>query len=269
MNKIGLVAWITFKDCIRNKALYGIILLGLVLFFFNIIITGMFSWEAGKVAVDMGLSIISFSGLILIFFFSINSISSDIYNRTIYLILSRPVSKAHYILGKYTGLSLIILLSSIILGLCAAVSVKLSFLSVDRQIPFNFSWSIFFLSILFLTISLLIMMALAVFWVSVTTHQFTALLLTLGSYFVGQSMENVKNIILSTKLFTNDSLPVKVISCVSWIMPNLAAFDLKTTAAYGLPVNASILLWVALYGISYIGVVLTLTIFIFQRRELA
>ena len=269
MNKTWLVAWITFKDCMRNRALYGIILLGLILFFVNIIITGMFSWEAGKVAVDMGLSIISFSGLILIFFFSINNISSDIYNKTIYFILSRPVSKAQYILGKYAGLSLIILISSIILGLCAAVSVKLSFISVDGQIPLNFSWSLFFLSILFLTISLLVLMAITLFWVSITTHQFTAFLLSLGSYFVCQNMENVKNIILSTKFLAKDSLSIKVISCVSWIMPNLAAFDLKTTAAYGLAVNAPTLLWVALYGISYIGVILTLTIFIFQKRELA
>ena len=60
MSKILLVASITFRDCIRNKALYGIFALGLMLFTANIIITGMFSWELGKVAVDVGLSTVFF-----------------------------------------------------------------------------------------------------------------------------------------------------------------------------------------------------------------
>lgn len=268
-SKILLVAWITFKDSIRNKALYGIFFFGLVLFAANIIITGMFSWEMGKVAVDVGLSVVSFAGLVIIFFLSINLVSNDLDKKTIYLILSRPVSKLQYILGKYTGLGLIILLSSAVLGACAALSVKVATYNVKGYIPLHFSWPVFFLGLAFLTLSLLVVLAIALLWVSLTTHPFTAVLLSLFSYFIGQNVENVKNIITTSQMFAENPMLIRTTECVSWAFPNLAAFDLKTTAAYGLAVDAPYLMWVAAYGLSYIGVCLILTVLIFQRRELA
>ncbi|RLB98930.1 MAG: hypothetical protein DRH34_13295 [Deltaproteobacteria bacterium] len=60
----------------------------------------------------------------------------------------------------------------------------------------------------------------------------------------------------------------QLVEIISWIFPNLAIFDLKTTAAYGLPLITSDLLWPVLYGISYIGLILIIAIVIFQRREL-
>jgi len=269
MSKIYLIAWITFKDSIRHRALYGILLLGLVLFTANIIITGMFSWELGKVAVDVGLSVVSFSGLVIIFFLSINMVSNDIERKTIYLILSRPIGKFHYIVGKYVGLGLVILLSSGILGLCAALSVKLSTHGAEAYIPAHFSWTVFFLGLVFLTLSLLVVLAIALLWVSITTHPFTAVLLSILSYFIGQNVENVKNIITASNMFAENPMLIKLTDFASWIFPNLAAFDLKTTAAYGLHVSAGYLTWVAIYGLSYIGICLVMTILIFQRRELA
>jgi len=269
MSKILLIAWITFKDSVREKALYGIFLLGIVMFVANVIITGMFSWELGKVAVDVGLSIISFSGLILIFFFSIQMVSKDLEKKTVYLILSRPISKAQYILGKYTGLGSIILFSSAVLGICAALSVQVSTLGVEDYMPANFSWHVFFLSVAFLTLSLLVMTGISILFVSITSHPFTAMLLALMTYFIGQNIENVKNIIISTRIFSPDAISMKVINIVSWVLPNLAVFDLKATAAYGLPLDAMSLAWTTLYGLSYIGMCLIVTILIFQRRELA
>lgn len=269
MTKIFLIAWITFKDSVRNKALYGIFLFGILMLASSIIITGMFSWELGKVAVDIGLSVISFSGLILIFFFSIQILSNDIEKKTIYLILSRPVSKAHYILGKYMGFSLIILLSSFLLGICATLSIKIFKGGGEAFMPVNFSWHLFFLSIGFLTLSLLVMTAISILLVTITSHPFTAVLLAIMTYFIGQNSENVKNIMVSTKMFSPDAVSMKIINMVSWVLPNLAVFDLKATAAYGLPINAISLAWTLVYGLSYIAICIIVGILIFQRRELA
>jgi len=269
MSKIFLITWVTFKDSIRNRALYGIFFFGILLFIANIIITKMFSWELGKVAVELGLSVVSISGLVIIFFLSINTMSNDIDKKTLYLILSRPLTRSQYILGRYFGLCMIILLSSAILGSCAAISAKLATYGSEGYIPVNFSWNIFLLGLVFLTLSLIVVLAMALLWVSITTHPFTAVLLSLLSYFIGQNVENVKNIISVSKMFVENKMLLKITEVSSWIFPNLAAFDLKTTAAYGLPVNAAYLAWIALYGLSYIGICLILTVLVFQRRELA
>ena len=268
MKNILLLAWMTFKDSIRNKALYGIFFLGILVFVGNIVITGMFTWELGKVAVDVGLSVISLSGLIIIFFFSIHMVSDDLERKTIYLILSRPISKPQYILGRYIGLAAIVLTSSAVLGMCAALSVKLSVLHVEAYIPPLFNWPTFFLSIVYQTLGLLITLALAFVCISVTTHPFTAILLCIMAYFIGENVEKVVTILArGTELMKNPMLS-KLTKLIAWGFPNLAAFDLKTTAAYGLPLNTVYLTWTGVYGVVYIGICLIVSIFIFQRREL-
>ena len=75
--------------------------------------------------------------------------------------------------------------------------------------------------------------------------------------------------IVSNQMFEGNVLLINVTNIVSWVFPNLAAFDLKTTAAYGLPLDTGYLMTVASYGLCYIGICLALSILIFQRRELA
>ena len=268
MTNVLLLAGMTFKDSIRNKALYGIFILGFLLFLANIIITGMFSWELGKVAVDVGLSVVSLSGLIIIFFFSIQMVSSDLDRKTIYLILSNPVSKYQYILGNYLGLASILILSSVVLGACAFLSVKMATLYSQAYIPVHFNWSTFFLSLLYQTISLFIVLSIAFVSISVTTHPFTALLLCMMAYFIGQNVERVINILVRNETMLHNPSLYKFTKAVAWLFPNLAAFDLKTTAAYGLPIDGSYLVWTGLYGATYIVLCLILSILIFQRREL-
>ncbi len=268
MTKTFLVAKIAFKEGTRNRALHGIISLGILLFAVNIIVTAMFSWEMGKVAVDMGLSVISLAGLIIIFFLGINSLSNDLERRTIYLILSRPLTKRHYLVGKFFGLGLLVITSSLVLGVLAAVSVKIAMYGSESFMPAGFSWATFCLGIIYQTLSLLIVLALSVLWVTATSHPFTALLVSVISYLVGQNLENVTSIISTSKVFAGNPFLIKTLEWISWIFPNLAAFDLKTTAAYGLPVDAAYLALTAAYGISYIIVCLTIATAIFNRREL-
>ncbi len=268
MRNIFLIAGITFKDSIRKKALIGIFFFGLALFLANVIITGMFSWELGKVAVDVGLSVVALSGLMIIFFFSIHMVAQDLERKTIYMILSRPVTKPQYILGKFCGLAMIILVSTAILGACATLSVKLATLGAEAFIPRMFSWPIFFLGLIYLTLSLLLVLAIAFLCVSVTTHPFTAILLCLMIYFIGQNAETVLKVMTRSKMLDNNPVLLRTIQMTHWIFPNLAAFDLKTTAAYGLTVDAAYLVWVAIYGLAYLGICLVLSIAIFNRREL-
>ncbi len=269
MQAIMLIARMTFKDSIRNRALYGIFFLGMLLFLSSIIITGMFSWELGKVAVELGLSAMSISGLIIIFFFSIQMVSNDLERKTIYLVLARPIEKWQYLVGKYLGLTAIVILSSIVLGLCSLAAIKLSIWLAHAMMPALFNWKTLFMAMVYLTLALMVVLSISFLCVSIATHQFTALLLAIVFYFVGQNVETVKIIIKRQKGLADNVIMQKAIDFVSWILPNLSAFDLKTTAAYGLPVSGSYLAIVAIYGLSYILICMILAIWVFQTRELA
>ena len=103
---------------------------------------------------------------------------------------------------------------------------------------------------------------------TVTTSAFTALLICIAVYFIGQNIERVINIVVRAKMFDHNPFLLHLMKKVAWVFPNLAAFDLKTTAAYGLPINAAYLSWTGVYGLSYIAICLLLAILVFRRREL-
>jgi hypothetical protein len=123
------------------------------------------------------------------------------------------------------------------------------------------------LSLIFSYLSLLITTALAQFFTCLTSSSYIALLVTACSYFIGQNVELVRKTFLGPDEMNR--FYGYLIESVTWLFPNLQAFDLKTTAGYGLPIEPLSLFWTTLYGVSYIGVILTLTICIFQRRELS
>jgi ABC-type transport system involved in multi-copper enzyme maturation permease subunit len=265
MGQIWLLARITFKEGVRNRVLIGILFFALLLSLLNLVFAQMFTYDLSKVSVDLGLSMVSIAGLAIIFFMGINLLARDFEKRTIYMVISRPIARWQYVLGKFLGLMLMVGVSVAVIGLFAAGSVKIVMLWAPVYVPPGYSWGVFWLSLVFAFLGLLILTALAQLFTSVTTSSYIALLLTACAYFIGHNVEMVR------KMFTGwDDLSVllrRLIDVVTWVFPNLSAFDLKTAAGYGLPLEGADLVWVAIYGVSYLSVVLIVTIFIFQRRE--
>jgi ABC-type transport system involved in multi-copper enzyme maturation permease subunit len=266
MGQIWLLGKITYKEGVRNRILLGIILVAVLFSAFNLIFTQMFTYDLSKVSVDLGLSTVSLAGLVVIFFMGINLLARDLEKRTIYMVISRPIARWQYVLGKFLGLAMMVGTSIIILGAVSAAGVKASMLMAPDYIPLNYSWTIFFLAICFSYLSLMIVTALAQFFTCMTTSSYIALLVTACTYFIGQNVELVRKSLLSTNEICQAYSVL--IETVTWIFPNLQAFDLKSTAGYGLPIDAIALSWTALYGVSYIGIILAFTVLIFQRREL-
>jgi ABC-type transport system involved in multi-copper enzyme maturation permease subunit len=267
MEQIWLLAKITYKEGVRNRILVGILLVAFLLSAFNFVFTQMFSHDLSKVSVDLGLSTVSIAGLAVIFFMGINLLARDFEKRTIYMVISRPIARWQYVLGKFMGLALMVGTSVGILGLIAAAGVKTSMLMAPDYVPANYSWKIFGLSLIFSYLSLLITTALAQFFTCLTSSSYIALLVTACSYFIGQNVELVRKTFLGPDEMNR--FYGYLIESVTWLFPNLQAFDLKTAAGYGLAIEPLSLFWTALYGVSYIGVILTLTVCIFQRRELS
>lgn len=269
MGQIWLLGKITFKEGVRNRILFGILFIAIIFFAFNIVFTQMFSFDLNKVSVDLGLSMISLSGLAVIFFMGINLLARDFEKRTIYMVISRPIARWQYVTGKFLGLTMMVGVSVAILGVFSAASIKAAMIISPDYISKNYSWSIFLISVCFSFLSLMVMTALAQLFTSLTTSSFIALLLTASTYFIGQNVEIVRKTCLDTNGMELGQVYRGLIKMVSWLFPNLQAFDLKTIAGYGLPLNSQHLVWTAFYGISYILIILGLTIIVFQRRELS
>ena len=120
LNRIWHLAVLTFKEGVRDRALYGVMIIALMMLVAGMGIVSLFGQELGKVAIDLTLSTVVFAGLILTFFANINLLRKDIDKRTIYSVLSKPISRREYILGKYVGLFSLVAVSTSLLALIGA-----------------------------------------------------------------------------------------------------------------------------------------------------
>ena len=269
MKNIRVLAAVTFLEGVRNRFFFGLLFIAILLLGVNVTITHSFAYDLGKVAVDMGLSATSIFGLMIIFFLGINLISKDLDKLTVYMVMGRPIARWHYVAGKFLGLSLILLVSILILGAISALSVVLATLGKASYVPRDFSWLGFGVALGYQYISLNLITAFTLLFATLTSSAFVAMLLSMATYFIGQNIELLIKLLASQHYFEHTTQIEKMARSLYWVFPNLAAFDLKTAAAYGLPMDPGYLAWTLVYGLVYTILLLMLTSYLFHRRELA
>lgn len=269
MTTLWPVSLITFKEGIRNRAIYGIFLMALMLLIVNFLLCSMIPREVGKVAVDIALSTVYFSGLLLVFFVGINLMAKDLDKRTIYMVISRPISRSQYIVGKFFGMALLIIATMAFLSLFAVLSIFLIKLSYPGYFP-RFSWLMVLLALAFSILSLLLLSALSFLFASVTSSSFITLVLTMIAYIIGRSSYDVKSLVESPEAASIHTSPitVKLVQIAYYLFPNLSVFDIKTQAAHDLPVSFAYIFWVVLYGIVYTSLIVAAAALFFRKREL-
>ncbi len=269
MTSLWPIAYITFKEGIRNRAIYGITLFALLLFGATALFATMVPREVGKVAVDMALSTISFSGLLIVLFVGINLMAKDLDKRTIYTVLARSVSRPQYIMGKFIGMVLLITVTTVALSLMAMTATV--FLKMTHADFFaRFSWPLIALSVFFTILMLILLSAVSFFFASFTSTSFITLVLTIITYIIGQSISGVKSLVESPAEvvgFTVSPVTVKLIQAAYYLFPNLSLFNIKLQAAHDLTVTTSYVMWTVLYGVVYICLSITLAALIFRKKE--
>jgi len=262
------IALITFKEGIRNRSIYGISLLALLMLLANFIVSDMVAQDVGKVAVDIALSAVSFSGLLLVLFVGINLLAKDLDRKTIYMVLAKPISRSQYLIGKFLGVILLIAVCISILSCFAALSLLL--IKFGHPAYFQrFSWPLVGLSFFFTTLMLMLVSALSFLFASFTSTSFLTFILTIISYIIGMSLNDVKALVEAPQAVGISVSPVtvKIVQAAYYIFPNLSFFDVKIQAAHGLSVPASYVFGILVYSIIYSAIVMALACLIFRKKE--
>ncbi|WP_028583295.1 ABC transporter permease [Desulfogranum mediterraneum] len=266
---ISTLALATWREGMRHKALWAILALAVLLTLANYTITNMFSWDLGKVTVEFGLSAVAFSGLLIVFFLGLKIMADDLERSRIYLFLSRPVTIRQYLFGKFLGLALILLATTVVLGVSAAASMQMILIQYPAFVPPGFSWTIYMMALFLQWLSLLMVLALSFFWFSMASKSFVALVFTSLSYIVSQNVDTLRYVVERNSKAGILAGQETLIKIVSWIFPNLSLFDKKHEAAYGLEFPLGDFLLISGYGLAYIFLLLWIAALLFQRKELA
>ena len=101
---IAIIAHNTFRESIRDKILYNIVFLAIALTLFSIVLGEWSVFDRAYVIKSTTLSVMSLSGLLISIFVGISLVQKEIQRRTVLTLLSKPISRVTFIVGKYFGL---------------------------------------------------------------------------------------------------------------------------------------------------------------------
>jgi ABC-type transport system involved in multi-copper enzyme maturation permease subunit len=243
----------TVRESVRSRVLYVLLFFAVVLIGAGVVIGSISYVESDRILQDIGLGAIRLFGVAIAIFVGIQLIYKEVDRRTIYTILSKPISRAEFLLGKFLGLTLTIWLQSAIM-VVVFVAVSLS-----TGAPLGMPHVAFFV---LLAAELALVVAIATFFSAFTTPMLAAFFTT-GTWLLGQLTRDLRDIGADSGVASIE----RTTALLHRLLPDLESFNLAIEAAHLLPVTTSDLVLPLVYGAGYTTVVLVAAIVIFDRRD--
>jgi ABC-type transport system involved in multi-copper enzyme maturation permease subunit len=254
--RVGTIAVHTFKESVRERVLYNLIVFALLLIAASILFGTISVGIEQTILVNLGLSSISVFGLLMAIFIGIGLVAKEIDRRTIYVILSKPVSRAEFIVGKYLGLLLTLSINTAIMtgGLYLALFYQRRHLGLGDLSILG--------AVYFILLELAIVVGLALLFSCVSTPILSAVY-TFCLFVIGNFLSDVR-------WFGEESSSAilkEATVIIYYLLPNFSDFNVITRVAHGGQIPGYLLVANTCYAVLYITIVVSATILIFEERE--
>lgn len=251
--RIAAIAWNTFREAVRDRILYSILAFALLLIGASIILAGLSIGQESKIVKDLGLASSSVFGTFIAIFLGITLVSKEIERRTIYAIIPKPISRPAFLLGKYVGLVLTLMVT---VGVMALLVFFLSWLVDGTLTPtLLVAAGVDF-------VALMIVTAVALLFSTFSTPTLSAIF-TMAIFVIGRLSGDLTAF---AEQFADPTFR-GLIGVMYLILPDLGRFQIGSRVVHGLPILPTEIGMAVVYGGAYIGFLLLLAMSIFQRRD--
>ena len=238
----------------RDRVLYNLVIFVLLIVACAILLGDLTDGQEARTIVNIGLNAMLLFGTFIAIFVGTGLVSKEIEKRTVFAVFSKPVGRGEFIVGKYLGLCLTLLVNVLIMG----AGVSLALLYVRNSALAGSIWG----SIFLIFVELCITTAVAILFSSFSTPALSALL-TFMIFVIGHLSASLLDLAMEIK----SAAATYVFGAIYYLLPNLAHYSFRTEAANGLVPNAPMLFGGVAYALVYIAILLTITIVIFKRRN--
>ena len=262
LKHIGIIALNTFRESIRDKILYNIGFLAIALTLFSIVLGEWSVFDRAYVIKSTTLSVMSLSGLLISIFVGISLVQKEIQRRTVLTLLSKPISRASFIVGKYFGLLAVV---AVHLMLLTAIYYVMLFLTGSDP-------SLSLLTAIYLIFcEMAVVIAVALLFSSFSSTVLSALF-TLCVYFAGHlSDQLLEQVRFATRMGelngTSSMFFQKAAEVIHAIFPGLYRYNVTTYVVHGVALPDMYVFWNSIYALGYIGVFLAIASWWFSRRD--
>lgn len=253
-NTIKSIALNTFREAVRDRVLYNLVVFVLLITACAIFLGDLTAGQEPRVIVNLGLTAMLIFGSFISIFVGVSLVSKEIEKRTVFAIFAKPIGRGEFIIGKYLGLCLTLLVNVLVMG----IGVSLALLYVNGG---KLAWSIWG-TIVLIFFQLTILTAVAILFSSFSSPALSALL-AFFVFVIGNFSASLKD--LAAHLGSNTA---KIFfGIIYYLLPNLSHFSFITNAANAETPPNAMLGGAFLYAVVYNVILLSLTILIFNRRN--
>lgn len=253
MSNIFNVAYYTFKDLLKSKVLFNVGLIGIALLLVSFVASELTFGVPQKVALDFGLGTLTISTVAIAILMGVGLISSEIENRTIFMVLSRPIERYEFLMGKVLGISLIFILNISLLSLLT-LGIYLTLGGNEISFIFQCMGFIFFESLICLLVVLIF---------SLLTNKTLSIIFAISLYIAGHGVNSA----LINKFADNPFMHM-LLSKYHYLFPGFAKINFKDFFVFGESIKTSILISGFLYSLFYSLALVFLACFILNKKNI-
>jgi ABC-type transport system involved in multi-copper enzyme maturation permease subunit len=249
-----VIARNTFREVTRDRILTGVLIAGVALLGVIQMVSPLALGEGRRLTVDLGLSSISMLGLLVVLLVGTSLVAKEIEKRTLYNLLSRPIARHAYLIGKWAGLAaaLWVLSGCLAIALCGVLAAHGSLRDAPAVLEAAYLAGL----------ELSVVTAVAVLFSALSTPVLSALY-TFAIYLVGQWSYDLRVFAGQfPKAFGH------LVELAANLLPNLPLFNMRTLAANGSVTTPAHLALASLYALVYCACVLSLATAAFESRDL-
>jgi len=253
LDRIAAIAGNTLREAIRNRVLYALLFFALALIGTGVLLSTLSYVERERILQDVGFAAIRVFSVAIAVFVGIGLVHKEVDRRTIFTILSKPIARSEFLLGKYLGLLATLWLQIAVMGAGFAA------VSLAAGAPLG---AVHAAALAGIAAEVAVIVAIALLF-SAFTSPMLASLFTAGIWLIGHLTRDLRGLGAQSQVEA-------VKRATEWLyraLPDLDAFDLTLQAAHRLPIATSDLLLPLAYALGWIAIALVAAAWIFERRD--
>jgi ABC-type transport system involved in multi-copper enzyme maturation permease subunit len=252
---IWMLALNSWQENLRSRFQFLSIIFAVVLMSISLLFGLLAVDQELRVLLDFGLGLIELIGLAGAVYAAATSVLREIETKTIYLILTRPVSRTQYLLGRFAGLMLSVLAAVLLMAACHLLMLFAK----------GWHWEPFYLKALGgIYLKVLVTAALALFLALSSSSVLTALVIAAILWTLGHFLPEIRHLI-------KEGAPAPAIlplTFLSYVLPDLQLFNLRDRLTMTSLAGPEAPLWAwALYAAVYASAWLGLSRLLLRRKE--
>ena len=266
MSATAAIALNVFRESVRDKVLYNLVLFAILLIGASYLIGQLTAGQDVKIIKDLGLSATSIFGLFIAVFIGIGLVSKEVERRSVYSLLAKPIYRHQMVAGKYAGLTLTLAVNVAVMT--TALYAVLAYMRWGVPANVQQAWDAPALdpamlkALVLILFELMIITAIALFFSTFSTPILSAAF-TFALFIVGHLSTDLRNF----EQVVESPAAAKLARGLYWVLPNLAQFDVKAQVVHAQPVPLGYMVLTGAYAALYIAVLIIAAMVIFSRRD--